>query len=250
MKLSVIIPARNEEDGVLETLSRLHKALSEKRIVHELIVSNDGSTDDTLAVVKEAKKSIRELRVLDNPPPNGFGFAIRHALDHFTGDAVAIYMADGSDNPDDLVTFYETMQRENVDCVFGTRFSRTSNVVGYPKPKLALNRTANWLIRVLFGLRYNDVTNAFKLYRKEVIDGVQPILSHHYNITVELPLKSIIRGFSYAVVPNDWLNRKTGESKLRIAEMGSRYLFISLYCWLEKLRRVIASRVNFRENGQ
>jgi dolichol-phosphate mannosyltransferase len=83
-------------------------------------------------------------------------------------------------------------------------------------------------------LRYNDVTNAFKLYRRSAIAGAQPLLSHHFNLTVELPLKCIIRGYRYAVLANSWKNRERGISKLRIKEMGSRYLFVILYCWLER----------------
>jgi len=83
-------------------------------------------------------------------------------------------------------------------------------------------------------LRYSDVTNAFKIYSREVIEGVQPILSHHFNLTVELPLKAIVRGFSYTVIPLRWYNQTAGISKRKIKEMGSRYLFIILYIWLEK----------------
>jgi len=111
---------------------------------------------------------------------------------------------------------------------------RGSRVVDYPVHKLLINRLANWFIKIIFGIRYNDVTNAFKLYRREVIGGIQPILSHHFNLTVELPLKAIARGYSYTVIPIRWYNRKSGISKLRIKEMGSRYLFIVLYVWLEK----------------
>jgi dolichol-phosphate mannosyltransferase len=175
-----------------------------------------------------------ELRWLNNTPPHGFGFAVRRGLENFTGDAVAVYMADASDTPEDLVRFFRTMERLDVDCVFGSRFMRGSRVVDYPAPKLVLNRLANAFIRILFGLRYNDTTNAFKLYHRRVIEGVQPLLSHHFNLTVELPLKAMIRGYNCAVLPNTWINRKAGESKLKIKEMGSRYLFIVLYCFLEK----------------
>ena len=122
----------------------------------------------------------------------------------------------------------------DVDCVFGSRFIRGGRTVDYPSVTLIVNRIANHLIRVLFGLRYNDITNAFKLYRRPVIEGLKPFLSPHFNLTVELPLKAIVRGYSYAVVPNEWINRKSGVSKLRIQEMGSRYLFIVLYCLIEK----------------
>ncbi len=97
-----------------------------------------------------------------------------------------------------------------------------------------MNRMANFFIRVLFWMSYNDVTNAFKLYRRSVVAGVQPLLAYHFNLTVELPLKSIVRGYRYTVIPTSWYNRTSGVSKFRIREMGSRYLFIVLYCYLEK----------------
>ncbi len=234
MKLSVVIPANNEARCIAPTIRALYEKLVKAGIEHEIVVVNDNSTDRTEAVLRRMAAEIPTLGCINNPPPNGFGFAVRRGLDCATGGAVAIYMADASDDPEDLVRFFRTMQEKSVDCVFGTRFSRESRVTGYPTLKLILNRMANTLIRLLFGLRYNDVTNAFKLYRKDVIGGLQPLLSHHFNLTVELPLKAIVRGYSYAVVPNSWINRKEGESKLKIKEMGSRYLFIILYCFIEK----------------
>jgi dolichol-phosphate mannosyltransferase len=159
--------------------------------------------------------------------------AIRYGLGRITGDAVAIVMADGSDSPEDLLKYY-TKLLQGYDCVFGSRFIKGGCVVDYPRHKLLLNRMANAFIRVLFGLNFNDITNAFKCYRREVITGMQPLISPHFNLTVEMPLKALVRGYSYAVVPITWTNRAAGVSKLKIKEMGSRYLFIVLYLWLEK----------------
>jgi len=234
MKLSVVIPAHNEEGCIASTVIELSKHLKSQSIPHEIIVIDDNSTDQTPDILRKLSFEISELRWFRNSPPNGFGYAVRCGLSHFTGDAVAVYMADASDTPSDLVRFYRTMLSEKVDCVFGSRWDKESKVVDYPAFKLVLNRLVNHLIQVLFGIRYNDVTNAFKLYSKETIRGVEPILSPHFNLTVELPLKAIVRGFSYTVLPNTWINRKTGESKLKIKEMGSRYLFIILYCFIEK----------------
>lgn len=234
MKLSVVIPAHDEEECIGSTVLALVKRLSSERIDHEILVVNDNSTDGTALVVQSLAFAYLSVRLLDSVPPHGFGFAVRRGLENFSGDAVAIYMADASDTPEDLVKFYRVMVEQGVDCVFGTRFARGSRVAGYPWLKLVLNRLANTFIRLLFGLRYNDVTNAFKLFRRHVIEGLKPFLSHHFNLTVELPLKAIVRGYTYAVVPNDWINRKTGTSKLKIKEMGSRYLFIVLYCLIEK----------------
>jgi dolichol-phosphate mannosyltransferase len=143
-------------------------------------------------------------------------------------------MSDLSDDPADLVAFYRKMVAENLDCVFGSRFIRGGATYDYPKHKYLINRFANTLIRLLLGMSYNDSTNAFKLYKKTTIQGLKPFLSAHFNLTIELPLKAIIRGYSYGVLPNSWRNRKAGESNLKIKEMGSRYLFILLYVIIEK----------------
>ena len=233
MKLSVVIPAHNEEGCLYGTTRALVETLNQANIHHEILIINDNSTDRTLTICQELSREFSSVRYVDNQPPNGFGFAVRCGLREFSGDAVAIVMADASDDPRDLVAGYYKMQ-SGYDCIFGSRFIKGGLVVDYPIHKLIINRWANWFIKVIFGLRYNDVTNAFKIYRREVIDGVQPILSHHFNLTVELPLKALVRGFSYAVMPVRWYNRKTGISKLKIKEMGSRYLFIVLYVWLEK----------------
>jgi dolichol-phosphate mannosyltransferase len=159
---------------------------------------------------------------------------VRAGITEASGDAIAVMMADGSDDPAGLVVYYRKLA-EGYDCVFGSRFIRGGRVIDYPPHKLILNRLANWLIEALFGFRFNDTTNAFKCYRREVIEGMQPLISPHFNLTVEMPLKAIVRGYSYAVVPIGWTNRREGISKLKIREMGSRYLFIILYLWLEKL---------------
>lgn len=233
MKLSVVIPAHNEGDAIAETLRNLHAALESGKIPHELLVVNDNSRDQTQAVLDALKTEIPTLRCIVNIPPNGYGLAVRKGLENANGDVVAINMADGSDSPEDVVRFYEKLL-EGYDCVFGSRFIRGGHVEDYPRVKLVLNRAFNFMIRILFGMRYNDVTNAFKMYRTETLMGLRPYLSHHFNLTVELPLKAIVRGYSYAVLPNSWKNRRSGESKLKIKEMGSRYLFIVIYCFIEK----------------
>jgi dolichol-phosphate mannosyltransferase len=233
MKLSVVIPAHNEVGCLESTVSSLVAALAQEHIPHEILIVNDNSSDGTLELCEHLARKSASVRYINNRPPNGFGFAVRLGLRECRGDVVAIVMADGSDHPKDLVAGYRKLE-EGFDCVFGSRFIRGSQVVDYPLHKLLLNRMANWFIKTMFGIRYNDVTNAFKLYRRNVIEGIQPILSHHFNLTVELPLKAITRGFSYSVIPICWYNRKTGVSKLKIKEMGSRYLFIVLYVWLEK----------------
>jgi dolichol-phosphate mannosyltransferase len=231
--LSILIPAHNEEECIARTVETLYLRLLASRVPHEILVVDDHSTDATRSVLDGIRSKIPTLRVVRNTLNSGFGYAIRTGLDSFKGGAVCIVMADASDDADDVVTYYRKLE-EGYECVFGSRFIKGGKVVDYPGHKLALNRLANLFIRSLFGFRYNDTTNAFKCYRREVIDGIAPLFSCHFNITVELPLKAIARGYTYAVVPIRWYNRTTGVSKLKIREMGSRYLFIVLYVLLEK----------------
>ncbi len=234
LKLSIVIPAHNEEGSIVETINCLHEKLSAENIPHEIVVINDNSVDNTEQLLIELSAKMDTLKYYNNEPPNGFGYAVRHGLERFTGDCVAVMMADLSDSPDDLVKYYKVMCSENVDCVFGSRFMKGGKTYDYPVVKLFVNRLANSIIRVALGLRYNDATNAFKMYKKETIQGLKPFLAPHYNLTIEIPLKAIVRGYSYRVVPNTWRNRKTGVSKLKLNEMGSRYLFILLYVLIEK----------------
>lgn len=234
MKLSVVMPAYNEEGSIEETLRALYAQLHAEQIDHEIVVVNDNSKDNTLGLLTQLQSEIPSLAVHTNHGPNGFGYAIRYGLERFSGDCVAVMMSDLSDDPADLVAFYRKMVAENLDCVFGSRFIRGGATYDYPKHKYIINRLANTLIRLLVGIPYNDSTNAFKMYRKHTIDGLKPFLSAHFNLTIELPLKAITRGYSWAVLPNSWRNRKAGESNLKIKEMGSRYLFILLYILIEK----------------
>lgn len=234
LKLSVVLPAYNEEESLGETLHTLYATLRAEGIEHEIVVTNDNSKDNTLGVLATLAREIPTLVYHTNAGPNGFGYAVRYGLERYSGDCVAVMMADLSDDPADLVRYYRTMVAGGYDCVFGSRWIKGGRVVDYPAHKKTLNRMANTIVQTLFRLKYNDCTNAFKLYRRHTMEGLKPFLSPHFNLTLELPLKAIVRGYSYAVVPNSWTNRKFGESKLKIKEMGSRYFFIMMYCLIEK----------------
>jgi dolichol-phosphate mannosyltransferase len=234
VKLSIVIPARNEAGNIGGTLDALRAQLAREAIPYEIVVVDDGSTDQTAAEVRARSATDPGVRLVVNEGAHGFGFAVRRGLDAFTGEAVVVMMADGSDQPEDVVRYFYIL-RDRAECAFGSRFLPGSVVEDYPLLKLVVNRLANQFIRVLFGVRYNDVTNAFKGYRAIVIEGCRPFLSPHFNLTVEIPLKAIVRGYSYEVIPIRWRQRRHGISSLHLREMGSRYLYIVLNVWLERL---------------
>jgi dolichol-phosphate mannosyltransferase len=230
---SVIIPARDEEESLPSTVHDIFTALTAAEIPHEIVVVDDGSKDRTWAVLQELKQKYPTLAPTRNAGDNGFGRAVVWGLDHSRGDAVVIMMADSSDSPADAVKYWQLLSR-GYDCAFGSRFMPGSEVIDYPRVKLRVNRIANFLVRVGFNIPLNDTTNAFKAYRREVIDGCRPFLAPHFNLTVEIPLKAIVRGYTFTTTPISWRNRRFGVAKLKIKEMGSRYFFICAYVWLEK----------------
>ncbi|MFZ9745576.1 MAG: glycosyltransferase family 2 protein [Opitutaceae bacterium] len=232
--LSVVIPARDEEESLPATLRAIADTLGRANVPHEIVVVDDGSQDRTWAVLEGLQRELPALAPTRNASgAHGFGRAVVWGLDHSRGDAVVIMMADASDDPADAVKYWKLLAAGH-DCAFGSRFMSGGRVIDYPRVKLLVNRIANLLVRIAFRLPLNDTTNAFKAYRRTVIDGCRPFLAPHFNLTVELPLKAIVRGYTFAITPISWRNRKHGVAKLKIKEMGSRYFFICAYVWLEK----------------
>ena len=231
--LSVVIPARDEEGCIASTVEHLHVELKLREIPHEIIVVDDGSKDRTWQILQDTARTLPHLRPIQNKGRNGFGRAVICGLEAVRGDAVVVMMADESDDCRDVVTYWRKLN-EGYDCVFGSRFMKGGGVIDYPRVKLVLNRLANAFLSFIFNVKLNDTTNAFKAYRRTVILGCGPLIAPHFNLTVELPLKAIVRGYTWTVIPITWRNRRSGQAKLKIKEMGSRYLFICLYVWLEK----------------
>ena len=231
--LSVVIPARDEEGCISSTVEHLHLELRLNDVPHEIVVVDDGSSDETWAILENLSKEMPQLNPVQNNEEHGFGRAILYGIEKCQGDCVVVMMADESDDCRDVVRYWSLLN-EGYDCVFGSRFMKGGGVIDYPWLKLRINRLANMFIKTLFRVRLNDTTNAFKAYRMSTLDGCRPFLSPHFNLTVELPLKSIVRGYSWTVIPITWRNRRSGVAKLKLSEMGSRYLFIVAYCWLEK----------------
>ena len=231
--LSVVMPARDEAGSLPSALRDLYAEFVREKVPHEIVVVDDGSRDATWSVLQALRGEIPTLAPVRNTGANGFGRAIILGLDHYKGDAVVIMMADASDRPEDAVTYWRLLG-EGHECVFGSRFMRRGDLADYPRFKYLVNRVANLFIRVIFNIPLNDTTNAFKAYRRSVIDGCRPLIAPHFNLTVELPLKAIVRGYTWTVTPITWKNRKHGVAKLKIKEMGSRYFFICMYVWLEK----------------
>jgi dolichol-phosphate mannosyltransferase len=230
---SVVIPARDEAESLPSTVRAIYSEFSREGVPHEIVVVDDGSQDATWQVLQDLKREVPTLVPVRNTGPNGYGRAVVYGFGQIRGDGVVVMMADASDSPADAVRYWRILC-EGKECVFGSRFLRKGDVIDYPRLKLLVNRLANLFIRVMFNIPLNDTTNAFKAFRRSTLEGCRPFIAPHFNLTVELPLKAIVRGYTWTVIPITWKNRKHGAAKLKIKEMGSRYFFICTYVWLEK----------------
>tara|TARA_Y100001958_G_C21240175_1_gene567660 strand:- start:2945 stop:3658 length:714 start_codon:yes stop_codon:yes gene_type:complete len=229
--LSIIVPVRNETDSLEDIFNYFTKNLLEKD--YEVLIINDFSEDDTLIKAEQLIKGNENFKVFNNKK-KGLGGAINTGILNSSGNFVTIMMADRSDDIEDLKKYYKLIKFENLDAILGSRFLKESKVSDYPIQKLILNRIFNFFVSLIFFNKYNDYTNAFKIYKKKTLLEIMPLISESFNIFLEIPLKIISRNYKYKIIPINWMGRKKGKSKFKIKELRSKYLFTLIYCFIEK----------------
>ncbi len=234
MSLSILIPCRNEGETIVLSVTKLIKKISTKIKNYEIILINDFSDDDTLKIIKKLSKKYRRVKFLNNKR-KGLGGALNIGISKSSCDYLVIFMADMSDDVNDLIKYHDLIMKKDLDAVLGSRFIKKNSVKGYPLKKLVFNRLFNIFVKIIFFSNYNDFTNAFKIYKKKTILEFFPLVSENFNIFLEIPLKIIIRKKKYTIIPIKWKNRKLGVAKFKIKELGSKYLFTLLYCYFEKI---------------
>ena len=230
--LTILIPVRDEEENVKIISNKIESEISNPN--YELLFVNDYSQDNTVSVIEELQLKNNKIRYVNNQK-KGLGGAITLGIDSSKGKYLCIMMSDSSDTVQDLNKYYETITSDDLDAVFGSRFIKGGKTIDYPIIKLILNRIGNLLAKFLMWSDLNDFTNGFKIYKKTSLTGLYPLISESFNIFFELPLKTISRGYKYKIIPISYYNRTVGEAKFKINELGSKYLFTLLYCFLEKV---------------
>ena len=231
MSLSIIIPARNEELNIVKSINSLRRILKNS-INYEVLVIDDFSTDSTYEAVKNIKT--KNILVHKNHS-KGLGGAINLGIKKAKKEYIVFFMADSSDSPKDLLKYYCSIRASGVDAIFGSRFIKGSKVVDYPKFKLLLNRSANNAIKFLTNYDCNDFTNAFKIYRRSKLNQIK-IESSSFSIFLEIPLKFLLKKFSFSVMPISWHNRDHGHSNFRINELTFEYIKIFFRFLLARIK--------------
>ena len=233
MSLSIVIPVYNEDKQLHNTVKKINK-ISKRIKDYEIVFIDDFSTDNTKQIIKKSIRSNKKIKYYKNIK-KGLGSAIGLGINKSTKKFVCIFMCDNSDDLSDLMEYYKIINKNNLDAVLGSRFLKNSRIRNYPILKMVLNRIFNYIVKIIFLSNYNDFTNAFKIYKKKTLKELMPIVSDHFNVFLELPLKIIIRKYKYKIIPISWKGRKIGVSKFKISELGSMYIFTLLYCFIEKI---------------
>lgn len=232
MDLTILIPVKNEEDNIPLIINKIES--KKINLKYEILFINDNSNDNTVKIIEKYLKTRNNINLINNRK-QGLGESIRNGIKYGKGKYLSIIMCDGSDDLEDLRKYIDLIKSENLDAVFGSRFLRESHIVGYPKIKLFLNRIFNYFISILYLNRYNDYTNAFKIYKKETLLKIEPVVSESFNVFLELPLKIINRKYKYKIIPINWLGREYGSSKFKFNELRSKYIFTLIYCFAERV---------------
>jgi dolichol-phosphate mannosyltransferase len=227
---SILIPCFNEQDVIGQTVVLLIDELNKYGFRYEILCVNNASTDNTEQVLISLSQRYSCCRYVNTPKIPGYGVAVRWGLEHYRGQSVVIIMADGSESPNDVARFFKKID-DGYECAFGSRFTGTAVVEGYPRIKLIINRLGNKLIAWLVGSSYNDFTNGFKCYSRATIDGIKPLYSEKFNLTIEMSINTVILKPKIAILENSWRDRSEGISKFNLLGQSTLYLKTLAYCY-------------------
>ncbi len=229
MKLSIIIPAHNEEESILEVISKIEVDL---RLPFELIVVNDHSVDNTASIVADLANKYNNIILISNKFDPGFANAIKTGLYSASGEAIVLVMGDLCDDLKVIPVMFDKLS-EGYDVVCGSRYIKGGARLGGSKLKGFLSAFTGRSLYYLLGIPTHDIANAFKMYRKKVIDSIN-IEAKGFEISMELPLKAYYAGFKITEVPTVWHERKKGKSSFRMFNLAPNYL--KFYLWAIKKR--------------
>ncbi len=224
--LSIVIPAHNERENLEILLKKIDSSIKPLVVDHEILIVDDNSTDGTGGFADRIAAKNKRIRVIHRRGGPSFGKTIKAGFDAAKGDVIVPLMGDLSDEPADILKLLSELNK-GFDIAIGSRFLPESSVEGYPRLKMLANRCFNIFAATIFSLEIKDLTNAFKAYRREVLDSIH-IETKGFEINIEIPLKAHRLGFSMVEVPVHWRGRKRGVSKLKLGQMGPRYVGVVL----------------------
>jgi glycosyltransferase involved in cell wall biosynthesis len=209
MKLSIIIPVYNEKATILKVIQQVESVLLPEGISKEIIIVDDGSTDGTSDIIRGLENRTL-LRIFYRDKNSGKGAAVKLGLKEATGDILLIQDADLEYSPHHYPALLQPLLSNQADIVYGSRF------LGSIKQMTVINRLANQLANfttwMLFGTRITDINTCFKMFKKDVLTGMD-FSAERFGLDTEITAKVLNRGYRIHEVPIEYCARKDREGK-------------------------------------
>lgn len=207
--LSVVIPAYNEEAIIKESVIALNDFLKTIVADYEIIVVDDGSTDDTFSQLSGLQKNIKELKIIKGAMNRGLGFALRSGFIEATKDLVLYTDADMPINYKQIGRAMELLEKKSADVIMGIRQAEGNESA----IRILFSAVYNWIIKQIYHIKIKDVNFAFKLFKKPVLDKLNLKADGSF-ISAEIVTKSVYMGFNIEQVKLEYFKRKYGKSRL------------------------------------
>jgi dolichol-phosphate mannosyltransferase len=234
VKLSIIIPVYNERATIDEIVCRV-LAVDLGSIEKEVIISNDGSSDGTRAAIETSRwANDPRIEAVHNPINLGKGAAVRLGLHHASGDVLLIQDADLELDPQEYGSLLAPILAGDSDVVFGSRFLKPTSRIAWRTR--AANRALTWLTNRLFGARLTDMETAYKVFRREAVDGIR-LRCVGFDFEPEFTAKLLLAGRRIVEVPVGYRPRRDDEGKKIGWSDGVDAVYALLKCKLERRAR-------------
>jgi dolichol-phosphate mannosyltransferase len=228
--ISIIVPVYNEAENINKFLDLVIKTI---RYPYELLICYDSSSDSTIPKVKIYQKKFKSIKLVKNIYGFGVLNAIKSGINKSKGDFLVIIPADLSDDPKTINKMYLKML-EGYDIVGATRFSKGGKKIGGNIIKSYLARLAGISTPLILGIPITDLSNGFKMYKKNVFKKVNINSNEGWVFTTEIIIKSFYYGFKLSEVPAIWRDRVAGKSNFKLRKWLPGYLY--WYIWGIKKR--------------
>ncbi len=229
MNLSIVIPMYNEAENVEQTLSRVEESLTSFNGSYEIIAVNDGSTDNTLEVLKRVSAFNQKVKICSYPKNIGRGMALRTGFKEARGDIIVSIDADLSYSPHYIPELVKVLKdNPDIDFVLASPYMPGGGTSGVPLLRLWVSKIGNKILRMAMSNRIYTSTGIFRAYRRKVLDSIE-LESDGKEIHLEILSKALALGFKVKEIPALLTGRRKGKSKFKLRKTAISHLVFSVF---------------------
>jgi glycosyltransferase involved in cell wall biosynthesis len=230
IELTILSPIYNEESNLETSISMIQETLQNFDKPWEILLVNDGSTDNTIEICRELEEKIENLRVVSYPVNQGRGKALRTGFEHARGRYLITIDFDLSYTPDHILTIYKELTDSDQmnDVVLGSAYMKEGKVIGVDPFRLFISKLGNKILEYTFPQSFKTSTCILRGYKREVLDALE-LESNGKEIHLEILSKVCALGFRVKEIPATLTSRKTGKSKFKLRKTSVTHLLFSIF---------------------